>query len=49
MKDRSVEAKRYKQSDGWEDVKFDDTHKNERRMAKIMASLFYYYDFNNTL
>ena len=48
MKDISVEAIRYKQSEGWEDVKFDDSHKNERRMAKIMASLFYYYGFNNT-
>ncbi len=48
MKDISEEVKRYKQSDGWENIKFDDAHKNERRMAKIVASLFYYYGFNNT-
>lgn len=42
-KDRE-EAKRYKRTDGWEDAIIDREHTR----TKIMASLFYYYEFNNT-
>ena len=48
MRDIASEAKRYKRTDGWEDVKYDDSHKKERHMAKMIASLFYYYDINNS-
>ncbi len=44
----SSESMRYKKADGWENAKYDDTHRNERRMAKIVASLFYYYGINNS-
>lgn len=47
LRDNS-ESIRYKKSDGWENAKFDDTHRNERRMAKMVASLFYYYGINET-
>ena len=44
----SSESMRYMKADGWENAKYDDTHRNERRMAKIVASLFYYYGINNS-
>ena len=47
LRDNS-ESIRYKKADGWENAKFDDTHRNERRMAKMVASLFYYYGINET-
>lgn len=47
LRDNS-ETIRYKKADGWENAKFDDTHRNERRMAKMVASLFYYYGINKT-
>ena len=47
LRDNS-ESIRYKKADGWEYAKFDDTHRNERRMAKMVASLFYYYGINET-
>ena len=44
----SSESMRYMKADGWENAKYDDTHRNERRMAKIVASLFYYYGIKNS-
>lgn len=44
----SSESIRYMKADGWENAKYDDTHRNERRMAKIVASLFYYYGIKNS-
>ena len=48
MRDIASEAKKYKRTDGWEDIKYDDSHKKERHMAKMIASLFYYYGLNNS-
>lgn len=48
MRDIASEAKKYKRTDGWEGVKYDDSHKKERHMAKMIASLFYYYGLNNS-
>ena len=48
MRDIASETKKYKRTDGWEDVKYDDSHKKERHMAKMIASLFYYYGLNNS-
>lgn len=47
LRDNS-ESIRYKKTDGWENAKYDDTHRNERRMAKMVASLFYYYGISKT-